>query len=138
MKIIESTKVNNTPCYVVDLTIETRGINSASCSSWVCNGAMKEALILLDGTTVRARAFSGTNICFDITEEMIDTAWEARKDSEPYTHYADHWKEIVLKEIKDKFCSDSGRFGRLSCSLPNAHCKEFPRDIQKAIDEATK
>ncbi len=130
MKIIKTTKVNKTTCYVVDLTIKVSRIHNTSCSSWVCNGEMKEALILLNGTTVRARAYSGTNICFDITEEMVDNAWEVRKDSEPYTHYSEDWKKTVLADIKEKFCSDGGR---LSCSLPNAHCKETPKEINEAI-----
>ena len=130
--------VTGVKCYSIDLTINERGVNNASCSSWVCNGAMKEALILLHGIKVNCRVFSSTNISFYITEEMVNTAWEARKNTEPYTHYAKHWQEVVLDEIKNKFCVPHKTYGMISCSLPSLHCKELPSEIQQAIEEYNK
>jgi hypothetical protein len=83
---------------------------------------------LFSGHTVEAKVFSGTNKCFDVTEQMIRDAWE--KFDKP-----DCWwiTEDKIPHLIERFTTKNQFGNTLAMTLPCLYCKETPAEIEEML-----
>jgi hypothetical protein len=95
----------------------------------VVNGDDVQAMIaLFTGHTVLANVYSGTNKCFDVTEEMIRYAWETL-DKEIF-----FWVNAAMVEhLIERFTVVGDNGHTLAMGLPNLHCFETPAEIETML-----
>lgn len=120
-----------TPTFAkLNLTIG-RADSIRSVASPVTSTDCQNMISLLSGLTVEARVYSGTNKCFDVTEEMIRTAW-AKIDKESVYWIA----QTDVDRLVERFTTVNEHGNTLAMTLPNLCCVETPAEIEELLTAA--
>ena len=108
------------------LNLTIRGAESVrSVASPVTSEDCQKMLSLFDGHTVEANVYSGTNKCFDVTEQMIRDAWnKLNKDKFWWVTAKD------VEHLVERFTIPNEFGNTLAMTLPNLFCEETPAEIE--------
>lgn len=114
------------------LTLNVRNTASSRSNGSPCQFAdntFHQMLRLFQNREVVCRVYSPTNVCFEVTEEMLDEAFaEMDKDSLPSVTESD------LVVLKEKFCTVNEYGNTLSMMLPSLYIEETPKEIEEKIN----
>ena len=115
------------------LTLNVRNTASSRSNGSPCQFAdntFHQMLRLFQNREVVCQVFSPTNVCFVVTEEMIDQAYaEMDKDTLPSVTESD------LVVLKEKFCTPNEYGNTLLMMLPNLYIEETPKEIEELTEE---
>lgn len=112
---------------MLNLTV-CSGQSVRSVASPISSSDAQNMIALFTGHTVLANVYSGTNKCFDVTEDMIRNAWETL-DTETF-----FWiNEAVVEHLIQRFTTVGTNGHTLAMCLPNLFCKETPAEIEQML-----
>lgn len=106
-----SSRSNGSPCQFADHTFH-------------------QMLRLFQNREVVCDVYGPTNVCFKVTEDMLNVAFaEMDKDTLPSV------TEDDLVVLKEKFCTPNEYGNTLFMSVPPLYIEQTPKEIEKEIED---
>lgn len=113
-------KSNGVDCYEMTLTVKAGAIRNVTQANPISSEVVQDLISLLDGVAVNARAYSSTNMCFDVDAETLEDAISASDIP-----------DFRIEKVREKFIKK-----HLACTLPLIHVIESREEIEEAIKNA--